>query len=493
MPFFYRGGELSLEWEAFARQGWAITLLILVDFVRVIFLSTVLLISGGVILYRSCYMGGDKFSSRFGLIVLRFVGRIRLLILRPNIIRLLLGWDGLGVTSYLLVCYYSREKRFNARMLTALTNRLGDVAVLLRIGFISGRSEYMYGLISGSNCAPPGLWFGLILIAAMTKSAQIPFSSWLPAAMAAPTPVSALVHSSTLVTAGVYLLIRFNYFIVMRDYAWVILMLGLVTITMAGGAALFELDIKKVIALSTLRQLGVIFFRLGLGQTFLAFFHLISHAYFKAMLFIAAGAIIHSVKDYQDLRKIGSNSRNLVVLASVILVANLRLCGMPFLSGFYSKDVILEIMIFKGGRVPAVRLMLLATGLTLMYSVRLSLGLFGGGAKRERLRSEVEVRATIFIGMGVLILPSIIGGWWLSGVSRFRPIIWLPLWQKLIILCLIILLGVWLLSRGVMFRPRSFLAKVAHQMWFMPLIFRPVAGLGALKRGKLIFKITDRT
>ena len=147
--------------------------------------------------------------------------------------------------------------------------------------------------------------FYLIILAGLTKRAQIPFSAWFLAAMAAPTPVSALVHSSTLVTAGVYLILRNNYFIMRSGWSEVLLLIGLITITMAGASALFEVDIKKVIALSTLRQLGVIFFRLGLAQPFLAFFHLVSHAYFKAMLFIAAGAIIHSLKDYQDLRKIG--------------------------------------------------------------------------------------------------------------------------------------------------------------------------------------------
>ena len=155
--------------------------------------------------------------------MLSFVIRIRLLILRPNLISLLLGWDGLGVTSYLLVCYYRSEKRFNARMVTALTNRIGDVIILLIIALISRMGFYNYGMLSSSNMVEFNYMFGLIVIAAMTKRAQIPFSAWLPAAMAAPTPVSALVHSSTLVTAGVYLLIRHNYIILMRGWAHSIL------------------------------------------------------------------------------------------------------------------------------------------------------------------------------------------------------------------------------------------------------------------------------
>lgn len=179
---------------------------------------------------------------------------------------------------------------------------------------------------------------------------------------------------------------------------------------MAGAAALFEVDIKKVIALSTLRQLGVIFFSLGLGQPFLAFLHLISHAYFKAMLFIAAGAIIHSLKDYQDLRKIGGRIWNVPGLSAVILIRNLSLCGIPFLSGFYSKDIILEMILMDELNLVVLPISLLATALTVIYSCRLTLGLFGEERIRESYRIEGDCRIIMGIRMRVLILPSIIGG-----------------------------------------------------------------------------------
>lgn len=268
------------------------------------FFGTVSLIAGRVFFYSSSYIRLEFYSSRFGLIVLRFVFSMSLLIFRPNLASLLLGWDGLGVTSYLLVCYYSSEKRFNARMLTALTNRIGDIAILLLISINFSFGMINYGLNSFSS---ETLAFSpmLVVLAAITKRAQIPFSSWLPAAMAAPTPVSALVHSSTLVTAGVYLLIRFNYIYNCKEIGLTLLILGCLTILIAGVAAIIEIDMKKVVALSTLSQLGVMFFSLGLDQIFICFFHLISHAYFKAIIFMGAGSIIHRVKDYQDLRKIG--------------------------------------------------------------------------------------------------------------------------------------------------------------------------------------------
>merc|ERR1711910_205032 len=196
--------------------------------------------------------------------------------------------------------------------------------------------------------------------------------AWLPAAIAAPTPVSALVHSSTLVTAGVYLIIRLNYIFCSSSRTNVLLFIGMLTIIMAGMTAMIEIDIKKIIALSTLRQLGVIIIILGLGNPILSFFHLISHAFFKAMLFICAGIIIHNIKDYQDIRKIGFRYFNLHFSISIIIVANIRLCGLPFLRGFYSKDIIIEIVIIKGKRFFLFFLLMIGTGLTVIYSCRLN-------------------------------------------------------------------------------------------------------------------------
>lgn len=182
----------------------------------------------------------------------------------------------------------------------------------------------------------------------MTKSAQMPFSSWLPAAIAAPTPVSALVHSSTLVTAGVFLLIRFyNFLTEIKYFNFILIIISCSTILIAGLSALTECDLKKIIALSTLSQLGVIIASLGLGCVNLAFFHLITHALFKALLFICAGSIIHFHIHGQDLRTIGNLTRQLPFTISALLIANISLCGLPFISGFYSKDMILETAIFN--------------------------------------------------------------------------------------------------------------------------------------------------
>merc|ERR1711973_449607 len=207
---------------------------------------------------------------------------------------------------------------------------------------------FNFALVSASSTSTLRVSFILILVAAITKRAQLPFSSWLPAAIAAPTPVSALVHSSTLVTAGIYLLIRINLIIIEININYILLIIGIITIIMSGITAIIEIDIKKIIALSTLSQLGIIIIILGLGNPILSFFHLISHAFFKAILFICAGIIIHNIKDYQDIRKIGFSFNNLNYSISIIIIANLSLCGLPFIRGFYSKDLIIEIIIIKG-------------------------------------------------------------------------------------------------------------------------------------------------
>lgn len=183
-------------------------------------------------------------------------------------------------------------------------------------------------------------------MAAITKRAQIPFSAWLPAAMAAPTPVSALVHSSTLVTAGIYLLIRFRSAL-SETILPILLLFSSLTMFMSGLGANFEYDLKKIIALSTLSQLGVILRILSLGFKDLAFFHLLTHALFKALLFICAGAIIHNVKEYQDIRLMGGLVVFIPLTCMCINLANLALCGTPFLAGFYSKDLILEVAFMR--------------------------------------------------------------------------------------------------------------------------------------------------
>jgi len=214
----------------------------------------------------------------------------------------------------------------------------------------------------------------LITVAAITKRAQIPFSRWLPAAIAAPTPVRALVHSSTLVTAGVFLLIRFYPFLsTFILFNHIILIISCLTMFMAGLRALCECDIKKIVALSTLSQLGVIICSIGLGLPGLAFFHLLTHAMFKALLFLCVGTLIHLHFHGQDLRVIGNLISQIPLTLSCINISNIALCGLPFIAGFYSKDLIIEMRLYGSFNYIIIFLIIFSTIITAAYSIRLTI------------------------------------------------------------------------------------------------------------------------
>ena len=431
--------EILVEWEVISINSTNVHLIFIIDNISVFFLFLVILISGRVMIFRTSYMISEKFFSRFIILVFFFILSIFLLILSPNLISLLLGWDGLGVTSYLLVIFYQSNKSYNAGILTAITNRLGDVGLLISISLILylGSWNYIY-IESFSNIISNMLVF-IIIISACTKRAQIPFSAWLPAAIAAPTPVSALVHSSTLVTAGVYLLIRINLIIIEMNISYLLLLIGIITIIIAGITAIIEIDIKKIIALSTLRQLGIIILILGLGNPILSFFHLLSHAFFKAILFMCAGMIIHNIKDYQDIRKIGIGYNNLNFCISIILIANISLCGLPFLRGFYSKDLIIEILIIKGKNIFLFFFIMFGTILTVLYSCRLRFLVSLNFIKSEPLFLISENSIFIILGIVFLLPFSIIGGiiilW---NLINIRKLIFLPFWMKIFVPIIII-------------------------------------------------------
>ena len=346
---------------------------ILLDWISLLFIIFVSLISSVVIFYRKRYMSSERNLSRFIILVLLFVFSMILLIISPNIIRIFLGWDGLGLVSYCLVIYYQNVKSYNAGILTALSNRIGDVCILISISWIInyGSWNYIFYLNFMSNDFSIKIVGIIIILAAITKRAQIPFRSWLPAAIAAPTPVSALVHSSTLVTAGIYLLIRFNNLLLDLFILKILLLLSGLTIFIAGITANYEFDLKKIIALSTLRQLGLIIRILRIGLPDLAFFHLLTHAIFKALLFICAGVVIHIINNIQDIRYMGGIRYYLPFTSLCLNISNMALCGIPFLAGFYSKDIILELVSLRYLNIFIFFLYYISTGLTIYYRFRL--------------------------------------------------------------------------------------------------------------------------
>lgn len=491
-----------IEWDLLIINSSVIVITFLFDWIRTIFISFVLLISSLVIFYRKEYIVEDKSLNRFILLVVMFVFSIILLIISPNLISILLGWDGLGLVSYCLVIYFQNVKSYNAGILTALSNRIGDVFLLLAIAWILnfGSWNYIFYLEAIKFDFRIKLICIFVVIAGITKRAQIPFSSWLPAAIAAPTPVSALVHSSTLVTAGVYLLIRFNFLLAESFIGKILLLLGGLTIFIAGIAANFEFDLKKIIALSTLRQLGLIIRILAIGFPKLAFFHLLTHALFKALLFICAGAIIHNMKNSQDIRDIGSLSLFIPLTTSCLNLANLALCGIPFLAGFYSKDLILEVVIISQINFVSFFLYFFSTGLTVCYSMRLTYYSVSGYFNESSLNCLNDEAWVITKSILGLMVMAVLGGSLLRWVIfSSYTIVCIPLFIKLLTTFVCVVggvLGYLLRNVGVYFTNKSlifyFFSFLNSSIWFIPLVSTTGLVFFPLKIGGHSLKVFDQ-
>nr|QUB01608.1 NADH dehydrogenase subunit 5 [Pheropsophus occipitalis] len=479
LKFLILDYTIFIEWELLSLNSNSIVMSILFDWMSLMFMSFVLFISSMVIFYSNQYMEGDLNINRFILLVLMFVFSMMLLIISPNLISILLGWDGLGLVSYCLVIYYQNVKSYNAGMITALMNRIGDVMLLIAISWMLnyGSWNYIFYMDYMSKDYYMQIIGVLVMIAAMTKSAQIPFSSWLPAAMAAPTPVSALVHSSTLVTAGVYLLIRFNM-ILNENLCLFLLLISSLTMFMAGLGANFEFDLKKIIALSTLSQLGLMMSILSMGNYKLAFFHLLTHALFKALLFMCAGAIIHNLKDTQDIRFMGNLMVHMPLTCICMNISNLALCGMPFLAGFYSKDLILEVVSMDFVNIFIFLLFFISTGLTVCYSFRLCYYTITGDFNFYSLHSLNDEGWIMLKSMLSMLMFVIFSGSMLMWLIFPTPVmICLPIELKMLAL-FVSIIGAWLgyemakfsvswVSNSLKFYNYSFFFGF---MWFMPNI-----------------------
>nr|YP_010321745.1 NADH dehydrogenase subunit 5 [Asiagomphus coreanus]UKO32839.1 NADH dehydrogenase subunit 5 [Asiagomphus coreanus] len=472
-----------IEWDVITINSMNIVMTFLFDWMSLLFMGFVLFISSMVIFYSHNYMEGDPYISRFILLVLMFVLSMMLLIISPNMISILLGWDGLGLISYLLVIYYQNFKSYSAGMLTVLSNRLGDVAFLLSIAWMLnyGSWNYYFYLNFMFDSIEAQVISGLMIFAAMTKSAQIPFSAWLPAAMAAPTPVSALVHSSTLVTAGVYLMIRFNSLIIGTDFSKYLLLIGGMTMFMSGLGANFEFDLKKIIALSTLSQLGLMMSILSMGYYGLAFFHLLTHALFKALLFMCAGVIIHNMGDCQDIRFMGGLVHFLPLSSSCFMVSNLALCGMPFLAGFYSKDLILEMCLVSNLNFISFLFFFVSTGLTACYTARLIYYSMAGGLNMSSCYGISDEGWWMLKGMMGMLFMAVLGGSLLSWVIFPIPsMICLPMILKMLAL-IVSVVGAWMGYQFSMshFGDNLFSMKIIFSsffmgsMWFIPYFSTP--------------------
>ena len=374
---FYEVVLLNSETYIFL-WSWIITDFALqFDALTAIMLVVVSTISLFVHLYSTEYMGEDPHLPRFLAYLSLFTWFMLVLVTGDNLLQLFLGWEGIGLCSYLLIGFWFTRIQANKASIQAMVvNRIGDVGVVLATGLIyyyykTFNFSIIVNITESSEIDLIGL---LLFLGAVGKSAQIGLHIWLPYAMEGPTPVSSLLHAATLVTAGVYLLIRLHPVLDKSPMVLtVICVLGAITALVAATIGLVQNDLKKVIAYSTCSQLGYMVFSIGLSSANVSIFHLSNHAFFKALLFLSAGSVIHALGDEQDVRKYGAGLLTQPLTYFMILVGSLSLMGVPFLTGFYSKDLILELAYskFSMNGTFAWWLGSISAGLTAFYSFRL--------------------------------------------------------------------------------------------------------------------------
>ena len=402
-----------------------------VDPLSSVMLVVVTLISSIVHIYSIGYMSHDPHKPRFMAYLSLFTFAMLTLVTSDNFLQLFFGWEAVGLCSYFLIGFWYKKETANAAAIKAfVVNRVGDFGFALGIFLIF----YIFDTVSyqevfsltpdnlsreinfvGININSIDLICSLLFIGAMGKSAQFFLHTWLPDAMEGPTPVSALIHAATMVTAGVFLVVRCSPIFEYSQFTLnLITIVGMTTAVFAASVALVQNDIKKIIAYSTCSQLGYMFFAAGVGAYNVAMFHLFTHAFFKALLFLGSGSVIHSFKEEQDIRKMGGVWRKLPFTWILMIIGTLALTGFPFLSGFYSKDAIIEYAYLKDTNLgySAATLGIFTALLTAIYSWRLMFKTFHGGFNNEKieLNSIHESPSSMLIPLIILAIGSLFSG-----------------------------------------------------------------------------------
>ncbi len=403
-------GSLDVNWS------------IKIDAISAVMLVVVTLVSSLVHIYSIGYMSHDPHKPRFMAYLSLFTFAMLTLVTSDNFLQLFFGWEGVGLCSYFLIGFWFKKESANAAAIKAfLVNRVGDFGFALGIFLIF----YFFGTVNydevfqqitqitdkkinfiGISINSVDLICLLLFIGAMGKSAQIFLHTWLPDAMEGPTPVSALIHAATMVTAGVFLVVRCSPIYEYSELALtVVTIVGMSTAFFAATVALVQNDIKKIIAYSTCSQLGYMFFAAGVGAYNVAMFHLFTHAFFKALLFLGSGSVIHSFKNEQDINQMGGVWKSLPYTYALMIIGTLALTGFPFLSGFYSKDAIIEFAYLKGTNVGyyAAGIGVFTAFLTSIYSWRLIFKTFHGSYNNNKIKIESMHESPL-----VMLLPLVI-------------------------------------------------------------------------------------